>query len=238
MHQRKPMEDPLSWLPRIVTKLHSLWLSATYPFASVGRNLSVHYTCEVKRSIANQIWLGDSVYIAKDAWLNVAVSSQSQGPVIILDDRCVIARRSMISGKNRIHLEHNVILSASVLIMDHAHAYEDVSLPIEQQGVTEGGTIRVEEGCWIGQGAAIVCNGGELVIGRNSVIAANALVTKSVPAFSVVSGNPARVVKQYDVAKQKWVLGSVRQSSAEFTEQGGMGSPASAVAAPVFSVQE
>ena len=212
------MEDPLSWLPRIATKLHSLWLSVTYPFAAVGRDLSVHYTCELKRSIANRICLGNSVCIAKDAWLNVSAPSRGQEPVILLDDGCVIARRSMISAKNKIHLKHNVILSASVLIMDHAHAYEDVSLPIEQQGVTEGGTICIEEGCWIGQGAAIVCNSGELVVGKNSVIAANALVTRSVPAYSVVSGNPARVVKQYDVVKQKWVLGSVRQNSAERTE--------------------
>jgi hypothetical protein len=54
--------------------------------------------------------------------------------------------------------------------MDHAHAYEDVSLPIEQQGVTE----EERSTSAVDHGAAIVCNGGELVIGKNPVIAANA----------------------------------------------------------------
>ncbi len=48
----------------------------------------------------------------------------------------------------------------------------------------------------------------ELVIGKNSVIGVNAVVTRSVPAYSVVTGNPARVVKQFDPAKGAWVLGS------------------------------
>ena len=215
-----------------MTKLYSLWLAATYPFARIGQGLSVHYTCELKRSIANRISLGDQVYVAKDAWLNISGTPVNQDPVIIIEDGCVIARRSTISAKNRIHLERNVILSASVLIMDHAHAYENVSLPIKQQGITDGGTIRIEEGCWIGQGAAIVCNAGELVIGKNSVIAANALVTRSVPAYSILSGNPARVVKQYDVTKQKWVLGSVRQNIVEPSEQAGMEPSAAVIASP------
>jgi acetyltransferase-like isoleucine patch superfamily enzyme len=93
--------------------------------------------------------------------------------------------------------------------MDHNHAFEDVTVPIALQGTTKGGTIRIEAGCWIGFGAAIVCNEGELVIGRNSVVGVNSVVTRSIPPYSVVSGNPARVVKQFDPMKGKWVLGSI-----------------------------
>jgi hypothetical protein len=35
-------------------------------------------------------------------------------------------------------------------------------------------------------------------------------VTRSIPPYSVVSGDPARIVKQYDFSKGKWVLGCVR----------------------------
>jgi acetyltransferase-like isoleucine patch superfamily enzyme len=92
--------------------------------------------------------------------------------------------------------------------MDHNHAFEDVNVPIKDQGITPGGTITIEEGCWIGFGAAIVCGKGDLVIGKHSVIGANAVVTRSIPENSVVTGNPARVVKQFDPAKGEWVLGS------------------------------
>jgi acetyltransferase-like isoleucine patch superfamily enzyme len=111
----------------------------------------------------------------------------------------------VISAKNNIHLERDVMVSACVLIMNHNRAYEDISLPIKAQGLTPGGTIRIEQGCWIGHGAAIVCGQGELLLGRNSVVAANALVTRSFPPNSVIVGNPARLARQFDPAKGTWV---------------------------------
>jgi acetyltransferase-like isoleucine patch superfamily enzyme len=141
-------------------------------------------------------------------WVNIAITPTTNAPLVILEDGCKIAPRSVISAKNRVSIGRGTILAQSVLVMDHNHAFEDVTVPIGEQGTTEGGTIRIEPGCWIGFGAAIICSQGELVIGRNSVVGANALVTHSVPAFSVVTGNPARVVKHYDPEKKKWVLGS------------------------------
>jgi acetyltransferase-like isoleucine patch superfamily enzyme len=92
-----------------------------------------------------------------------------------------------------------------VVIADHGHAYEDVTRPISEQGITEGGRIRIGRGSWIGNGAAIVCSRGELVLGQNCVVAANAVVTRSFPPFSVVVGNPARAVRQFDQDKKAWV---------------------------------
>jgi acetyltransferase-like isoleucine patch superfamily enzyme len=129
----------------------------------------------------------------------------------------LIGARNVISAKNHIHLERDVILATSVLIMDHNHAYEDVELPIRLQPATPGGRIRIEQGCWIGQGAAIVCDKGELVLGRNCVVAANALITRSFPPNSVIVGNPARLGRQYDPVMQSWNGGSGRVSK-ESTE--------------------
>lgn len=102
--------------------------------------------------------------------------------------------------------------------MDHNHAYEDVRLPIQEQGLTPGGTIRIEQGCWIGHGAAIVASQGELVLGRNSVVAANALVTRSFPPNSVIVGNPARLARQFDPVKGIWIGGA--RHSASVSEPG------------------
>jgi acetyltransferase-like isoleucine patch superfamily enzyme len=89
--------------------------------------------------------------------------------------------------------------------MDHNHEFANTELPILEQGVTEGGRIIVERGCWLGHGAVIVCNRGDLILGRNSVVGANAVVTKSFPPFSVIVGNPARLVKTYDQQSKKWI---------------------------------
>ncbi len=203
--------DPLGLFSRALTKLHSLWVSRTYPFASVGSVLSIHPSVDLYRAMARRIKIGNSVLIAKDAWLNVTGALDgSVEPAIILDDNVAVARRSQISAKNCVHLERDVILSPSVLIMDHNHAFEDITVPIRDQGVTEGGRVRIEQGSWIGHGAVIVCDSGELIVGRNSVVAANSVVTRSFPPYSVISGNPARVVKQFDPLNKAWVLGSSR----------------------------
>jgi acetyltransferase-like isoleucine patch superfamily enzyme len=88
--------------------------------------------------------------------------------------------------------------------MDHNHGFEDVTLPIRDQGITPGGKIRIGQGCWIGHGAAIVCGSGELVLGRNCVVGANAVITKSFPPYSIIVGCPAKVLRQYDPVKRSW----------------------------------
>jgi len=205
--------DPLALVPRVLTKLNSVWIAAVYPFASKGRKLSVHYTCDIRNP--QLIEAGNDIILQKDVWLHAwPPDSGVSGPTLLIGDASLIGRRSHISAKNCIAIEPDVIISASVLIQDHGHAYDDVSLPIRLQGIVPGGKIRIGAGSWIGQGAAVVCTEGELILGRNCVVAANAVVTKSAPPFSILSGNPARVVKQFDPVKDAWVLGSSR--SAEF----------------------
>jgi acetyltransferase-like isoleucine patch superfamily enzyme len=202
-------DDPLYFAERLISKLRTLWMTATYPFASVGNGVAFHYSADVRRSKADRIAMGSGVYIGKDVWLNVTLTPENDGPAIVLGDRCVIGRRTMLSARNQIFLEQDVTTGPGVLIMDHNHAYEDVTRPVEQQGVTEGGTVRIGEGSFLGFGAAIVCSKGGLTLGKHCVVAANAVVTRSFPDYCVISGNPARVVSQYDADKKMWVLGGV-----------------------------
>jgi acetyltransferase-like isoleucine patch superfamily enzyme len=63
------------------------------------------------------------------------------------------------------------------------------------------GEIVIGDGCWIG--ANVVITAG-LTIGKYCVIAAGSVVTKSVPDFSIVAGNPARLLKQFNHTTQEW----------------------------------
>jgi acetyltransferase-like isoleucine patch superfamily enzyme len=213
---RARFQDPLFIITRILNKLYTSWLRITYPFAFMGKKVSIHYTCPINRLTAHRIKIGNHVRVHKDVYLGASLPPEEEGePVLIIDDNCVIHWRSQVDAKNHIHLERDVLVSQDVLIIDQNHAYEDVTLPIERQGNTSGGRIRIGQGSWIAHGAAIICSQGELVLGRNCVVAAHAVVTRSAPPYSVLSGNPARVVKQYDPAKQAWVLGSVRPAGSE-----------------------
>jgi len=212
---RKATDDPLFSISRMVNRLHSQWLLWTYPFHSVGAEFWAHRSCELSRSVAPYIKIGDRVKMDRDACLNIPFIPESDEPVILLEDGCDIGRRCLICAKNRVQIGKNTIFAPSALVMDHDHAFDDLDIATNDQGTKEGGTIRIEEGCWIGFDAAIVCSKGELVIGRNSVIGANSLVTRSIPPYSVVTGNPARVVKSYDQEENRWVLGTSQTTTQE-----------------------
>ena len=201
--------DPFGGVSRLTSKLYTLWVTRSYPFASIGKDVWVHYSCELPRSGARFISIGNHVTLQRDVWLNIAEYPNKDEPIIILEDGCTLNRRCVVSAIKHVQIGRNAIFGPSVFITDHNHAYDDPTIPIGQQGVKQVGGVRIEEGCWIGFGAAIMCNDrDELVIGRNSVIAANSLVTRSIPPYSVAMGNPARIIKQFDQSKKKWVLGS------------------------------
>ncbi len=197
--------DPFALLSRVLTKVRTLWMKHTYPFAAFGSRVAIHYTCDLDRSMAPAIGFGDDIYVAKDVWLNVVPGADGDAPKMILGSGCKIGRRSTISSKNQIVLERDVLLAPSVLIMDHNHEFADPERPIHAQGVTAGGTIYIEANCWLGHGAVVVCDRGELRLGRNSVVGANAVVTRTFPPFSVVAGNPARLLKTLDPQSGRWV---------------------------------
>ncbi len=201
-------EDPLCIAGIIRTKAKTVWMQLTYPFAGFGRGVSIHYSCDIYRSASNRIRIGDFVYLAPDVWLTIPEPGIGVPAAIILENGCKIGRRCMISAKNSVWLEPDVLLGPSVVITDHSHEFSNVDLPITAQGLTAGGTVRIERNCWIGYGAAIIGASGPLVVGRNSVIGANSVVTRSIPPFCVVGGNPAKILKRYDSPKGKWTRGS------------------------------
>ena len=200
-----PAADIFSLIPRAMSWAHTRWIQKSYPFAGFGRGVSIHYSCDISRPYAPDIDVGDRVYLARDVWLNVAPGSTGPAPKIVIGNGCRIGRRSDISAKNRITLEDDVLFAPSVLIMDHNHEFSEIDRPIHAQGVTEGGTITIGKNCWLGYGAVVLCSAGELKIGRNSVVGANSVVTRSFPPFSVIAGNPAKLLRTFDPVEKQWV---------------------------------
>ncbi len=95
---------------------------------------------------------------------------------------------------NDVRLAQNVVLSGL------NHEYEDVTRPIHAQGVSTA-LITIEEATWIGANVTIVAG---VTVGKHCVVAGGSVVTKDIPPYSVVVGNPARVVKQYDFSSNSW----------------------------------
>jgi acetyltransferase-like isoleucine patch superfamily enzyme len=211
---RLAREDPLVWCVRAFTKLRTLWIAWIYPFSSFGSGVWVHFRCRIPRIAARYIQIGDRVILSRGVRIDACPNPGADSPVLILEKGVGVQRGCVISARNRIHVMQNVIMGPAAAVMDHANELEESANSAVNSKGGESGTIRIEEGCWIGSRARIVSVKGELVIGRNSVIGANCVVTQSIPPFSVVMGNPSSIVRHYDLSKGKWVLGSVRRGNA------------------------
>jgi acetyltransferase-like isoleucine patch superfamily enzyme len=97
----------------------------------------------------------------------------------------------VIRGQGGVTIGDNVLIAPMVKILAVNHNYADVTRPVIDQGITGRGIV-IEEGAWIGAGAAVLDG---VRIGQGAVVGANAVVTKDVPAFSVAVGSPAKVVR-------------------------------------------
>ncbi|WP_419800586.1 acyltransferase [Mucilaginibacter sp.] len=120
------------------------------------------------------------------------------GDVLIGND-ATIGMSNVLIGP--VQIGNNVIIAQNVVISGLNHNYEDVNLPIQAQGVRTA-PIMVEDDCWIGANAVITAG---ITVGKHSIIAAGAVVTKNVPAFCIAAGNPARIIKRYDATQKAWV---------------------------------
>lgn len=69
------------------------------------------------------------------------------------------------------------------------HNFDDIETPIKDQGGTFE-QISIGKDCWIGNGAIIMAN-----VGDKAIVAAGSVVTKDIPAYAIVAGNPAKVIK-------------------------------------------
>jgi acetyltransferase-like isoleucine patch superfamily enzyme len=162
----------------------------------------------LKRPTAHLIKIGNSVVFGKNAWIGVSTVEAKDEPVITIDDNANINGGVQISAKNYIHIERDGFISTGVLFHDHSQGCEDVTKPVCKQPITQGVKIRVEQSSRLGRGAAVVRTKGELLVGRNCVVGAHAVVLRRCPPYSLVFGNPARVIRREDFSKKMWVLGS------------------------------
>jgi acetyltransferase-like isoleucine patch superfamily enzyme len=117
---------------------------------------------------------------------------------IVIGKKVLIGVGSKIIGP--VTFGDNILLAQNVLISALNHDFDDITKPVVEQSFSVR-EIVVEDGAWIGGGVVITAG---VRIGKNAVVGAGSVVTKDVPPYSVVVGNPARVVKQYNFDTQRW----------------------------------
>lgn len=103
---------------------------------------------------------------------------------------------------NRIVTIHGeLMMGEDVLFQGGGHRFDNPDLPLSQQGDLPDTPLEIGEDVWIGA-RAIVLHGCTR-IGAHSIIGAGAVVTKDVPDYAIVGGNPARVIRMRNLQRDR-----------------------------------
>lgn len=128
---------------------------------------------------------------------NYTCVNNAMGPVII-GNKTRIGLSNTIIGP--VTIGNNVNIAQHVVISGLNHGYEDIHMPPREQKCSVS-KIEIEDDCWIG--ANVVITSG-VKIGKHCVIAAGSIVTKDVPSYSIIAGNPAKIIKSYNFTTSQW----------------------------------
>lgn len=122
---------------------------------------------------------------------NVAIErGASFGRKLKLGNQSGIGINAWIRGD--VSIGDNVLMGPNVVILTQNHIHDRCDIPILHQGTTPELPVIIEDDCWICQNVIILPG---VLVERGSILAAGAVITKNVPAYSIVGGNPAKIIK-------------------------------------------
>lgn len=165
-------------------------------FLCFGKNSSIgtHSTfIGLKRiSIGNNTKIGR--YAVITAWGKI--NNDFFHPRINIGDNCSIGEYVHITSIKQIEIGDNVLMGRRVTISDNSHGKnltkDEIQVPPNQRKIYSKGEVIIEDNVWIGDKATILAG---VKIGYGAIIGANSVVTKDVPSYGVVGGNPAKILR-------------------------------------------
>lgn len=179
------------WFKRRRNELRSYWLASQFKschrtarFGIIG---GLHDT--------DCITIGPCTSFQDWIYLTAWKANECQKPSVDIGEHCSFGAFNHITCSNHIEIGDNCLTGKFVTITDNAHGNTDLKtliIPPQQRDIQSKGPVIIGKNVWIGDKATILPN---VQIGDGAVIAANAVVTKNIPPYSVAAGNPAIIIK-------------------------------------------
>lgn len=195
---------------KFLFKAYSLIISFSYKLKTkVALKLFVsncivgeRFSCNGSAKCINYSTNKNNITIGNSCELNCILISGKSGR-IKFGDFTTVRENSKIFSTNSIVIGNYVIISNNVIISDNNNHPTNPYLRLEMSKSgfysdlwnadhSESSPIVIKDNVWIGE-RAIILKG--VTIGQGAIVATSAVVTKDVPAYSIVAGNPAKVVK-------------------------------------------
>ena len=133
-------------------------------------------------------------HIFKKIGKNVNVESKSYfgtGFEIEIGDNSGLGKNCRVPFN--IKIGKHVMMADDVLIMYQNHKFDRFDIPMREQGTTSYTQLEIDDDVWIA--ARVIILPSVKKIGKGVIIGAGAVVTKDIPDYAIVGGNPAKIIK-------------------------------------------
>lgn len=170
--------------------IHKLFLLLYYGFA---QHLPDSYSPFIGR-LSNRIRIFCVKHIIKSCGNITTINRHAYfgtGRDMVMGDYSGLGANCIVP--NNIVIGKYVMMASRVFIADNNHIYERTDIPMCFQGKTENEVTVIEDDVWIGTG--VIMTPGH-TIGKGSILAAGSVVTKDVEPYSVMGGNPAKLIRK------------------------------------------
>ena len=150
--------------------------------------------------------IGDETLIGPNVCLTAGISGDQEmltNPVVRIGRKCVIGRGSHIIGHWSIELGDEIQTGPYVYITDQNHSYDDPTQPVGWQKPVEA-PVKIGSGSWLGANVVILPG---TTLGRNTTVAAGAVVRGVFPDHVVIGGVPAKILRHWTEA-EGWKSGA------------------------------
>lgn len=161
-------------------------------FLTVGKNFVAETGCEINCISNRGIVFGNNVTVGSFALIRPSnIYGGEIGEGLRIGNHSNIGPFAYVGCSGFIEIGNNVMISPRVSLYAENHNFSDVERPMKEQGVTKK-FIKIEDDCWIAANSIILAG---VTVGKGAIVAAGSVVTKDVPPFAIVAGNPAKVLK-------------------------------------------
>jgi len=146
----------------------------------------------------------DAIRVGANTHIKGELVTFAHGGEITIGEYCYVGEQSHIWSASRISIGDRVLISHNVSIFDslthpinprerHRHYREIITSGHPVRIALGEAPVRIEHDVWIGC-LSVVLKG--VTIGEGAIVGAGSVVTNDVPPFTIVAGNPARVVRE------------------------------------------
>lgn len=157
----------------------------------IGTGVALADNVAINAASTDGIVLNSNVTLDNHAILRASGVLRNLGVGIVVGENSSIGAYNFIHGGGGVKIGANCLLGPNVSIFSENHKFEDIARPIRLQGESRS-AVFIEDDVWVGAGSTILPG---VTIGTGAIIAAGSVVTRSVPAFAVAGGVPAKIIK-------------------------------------------